>query len=255
VAVMIGKTKGWLWWLAGTFCAMIFGAQAMAAQAVAVYGIRPNPAPKVDPSKVTEELKTQAKKLIADWMGGVKATEPSAEELTQVVKLIESLGSNDFKLREAASTELAKFGSKALKQLLSAQENKDPEVRIRAQRAINIINNSSDRKEIVALRKIRDSAIFVIQARQRELSKQSSAMYREYRDLRKAGKGEEAAAKLKETRKFSLERSKLSRLLRLIVGIASSSGPNMQVRYGVRVMPAPMRAPVQAPPPVNNSAN
>ncbi len=253
MAVMIGKTKGWLWWLAGTFCAMIFGAQAMAAQVVALYGIRPNPAPKVDPSKVTEELKTQAGKLIDDWMAGVKPEEPSAAEKAQITKLIESLGSIDFKLRETASTELAKFGTKALKQLTSAQESKDPEVRIRAQRAINIISNSPDRKEIVALRKIRDATIFVIQARQAEISKQSSAIYNEYRNLRKAGKADEAAAKLKEARQFSTKRAKFSRLLNLIVAGGTSSRPNMQVRYGIRVQPLQIQARVQAPPPAVNS--
>ena len=239
MAIIIGKTKGWVWWLAGLVCAVLFGSRAEAGQAVALYGVRIRPPrPKIDEKSVTEEQKKKAGELVDAWMAGVKPAEPGAGEAKQIAKLIESLGSSDFRTREAASREVVKFGAKALGQLTEAQKSKDAEVRIRASAAVATINSGTGRKEIPELRKIKAAAHVVIRARQAKLGKQAYKLSLEARKLQSEGKKVEAAKKRAEAGALYTTNGKLSRLYSLVVYGATGIRPGVgTAKYGVRRLP------------------
>lgn len=55
-----------------------------------------------------------------------------ANDGTRVAKLIDQLSASNFKLRDAASAELAEMGTASREQLVAALKHKDPEVRLRA---------------------------------------------------------------------------------------------------------------------------
>jgi hypothetical protein len=240
MAVLIGRTKGWMWWIGGLLCAIVFGSRAEAAEARAVYGIRPRPRPKLDTKSVTEEQKKQAGKLVDTWMAGVQPVEPSADEKKQITKLIESFGSSMFKVREGASKAVLKFGAKALTQLKVAVKSKDAEVSTRASAAISRIHSGTDRKEVKDLRKIKAAAHLVITARRGELYKQGRVAYSEMRKLRQEGKKDEAARKQKQGGEYYKTAGKLNQLYNLVVFGAAAIRPGPVVRYGIRACPPPV---------------
>jgi len=244
MAVLIGRTKGWAWWIGGLICAVVFGSRAEAGQAVALYGVRPRPRPELDTKSVTEAQKKKAGELVDSWVGGVKAEEPGADEKKQIAKLIESFGSSLFKVREGASKAVVKFGAKALTQLKAATESEDAEVRTRAQAAIQRINSGADRKEVKKLRDIKAAAHLVITERRNELYKKGRTAYSEAGKLRREDKKDEAAKKQKEGAEFYKKAGKLSQLYNLVVYGASAIRPGPvrpMVRYGVRVRPMPRK--------------
>jgi hypothetical protein len=240
MAVIIGRTKGWLWWLGGLVCAIVFGSRAQAAAAKALYGVRPRPPqPRIDEKSVTAAQKDKADKLVDEWMAGGKPAAPSAAEKEQIAKLIESFGSGDFRVRETASREIVRFGGKALPQLEEARKSSDAEVRTRAEAAVNSIKSGAGGEQVVELRKIRAAAHVVITARRSELQKKTYQLMLEARKLKGEGKDDESAAKLKESRVFSLEAGKLSRLYNLVVYGASFVPGPARPKYGVMIRPLP----------------
>jgi hypothetical protein len=237
---MIGRTKGWLWWLVGTVCAIFFSARSMAAQAK--YGVMMKPKPQVDPDKATEEQKKQAGKLIDTWMAGPRIENPSDAEKARIAELIKSFDSKDYKIRNQASQDIISFGSKALGQLKEALQSRDAEVRMRSQQAISSITSRADAPEIAELKKIRDAAILTIQARMAEESKKGAALYQKAADLQKADRTQEAGAKRKEAQEHYKVCGKLRQLRDLV--LFSGSFPNKKpadlpaaARYGIRVRP------------------
>jgi len=240
MAVLIGRTKGWMWWIGGLLCAVVFGSRAEAADAVAVYGIRPRPRPKFDEKSVTEEQKKKAGTLVDAWMAGVQPAEPSADEKKQIKKLVESFGSSNFQVREGASKAVVKFGAKALGQLQEAVKSKDAEVSTRAQAAISRINSGTDRKEVKELRDVKAAAHVVISARRTELYKQGGAANQEARKLRQEGKQDEAAKKQKEGSDLYKTAGKLNQLYNLVVYGAAAIRPGPMARYGIRACPPPV---------------
>jgi hypothetical protein len=101
MARMVGQTGSWLWWLAGALCALAFGRAVVAGEATEKYGVRPRP--PADQPAVTEEQKRQAGKLVADYLAPVPPAEPTAEQKAAIDKLVQDLGSADFKVRAAAA--------------------------------------------------------------------------------------------------------------------------------------------------------
>jgi len=143
---VIWKTKRWLWWLVGVFCALIFGRGAGAGEDPApkpVYGMRPMP-PRLEQPAVTEEQKQQAGKLIDEYLAAeLSPAEPPAEVQAQIDQLIKDLSAKEFATREAASAELIKLGQQALPALRKAAESKDPEVAWRSKAAIEKIGDGA----------------------------------------------------------------------------------------------------------------
>jgi hypothetical protein len=72
--------------------------------------------------------------------------ELSAEEKARVAKLIAALASIDWQVRENASTELAKFGRRALPLLREAAKSADPEAAQRAQTLVDALDLSRSRE-------------------------------------------------------------------------------------------------------------
>ncbi len=242
MAVLIGRTKTWVWWLGGLLCALAFGSRAEAAEAVALYGIRARPpGPKIDEKAATEAQKKQAGTLVDEYLAGEKPAAPSPAETEQIAKLIADFGSADFATRKKASAGVLKFGSKAIKQLTEALKHKDAEVRQRASAAITAIRSGGGRKEVLDLRKIRNAAHVVIRTRRAEINKKAYTASLEARKLAKEGKKDEAAMKRAEASALYAMGAKLGNLYSLVIfgAVARPVG----VKYGVRPKYGVMRMP------------
>ncbi len=241
MAIMIGRTRTWLWWLGGLLCALAFGSRAEAGGAVALYGIRPRPpGPKIDEKAATEAQKKQAGKLVDEYLAGEKPAAPSAAEEKQIAKQIADFGSADFATRKKASAGVLKFGGKAIKQLTEALKHKDAEVRQRASAAITAIRSGGGRKEVLELRKIRNAAHVVIRARRAEINKKAYTLSLEARKLAREGKKDEAAKKRGEASALYATGAKLNQLYSLVI-FGAVVRP-VTAKYGVRPMrPMPMQ--------------
>jgi hypothetical protein len=87
------------------------------------------------------ELKQADKPTPAQSEKGVWNSEcKSSRPLFRIQSLIEQLGNDQFKEREQASAELVKLGSSVLPSLREARQNRDAEIRRRAQRLIELID-------------------------------------------------------------------------------------------------------------------
>lgn len=76
-----GKTKGFIWWLSGMVCSVLFGSNAAAQGAQVKYGVRPRPPPddsdRIQPAYGVRPVplppEGQADLLVAQWLGAAPA--------------------------------------------------------------------------------------------------------------------------------------------------------------------------------------
>jgi hypothetical protein len=241
MAVMIGRTKGWIWWLAGLLCAALFGSRAEAAAAKALYGVRPRPRPmpRIDEKSVTEAQKKKAGKLVDAWLSAESPGEPSAAEKKEIARLIVDFGSGNFATRKAASEEILKYGGKALPQLNAALKHKDAEVQQRATRAIAAIKSSAGNRQVAELRKMRSAAHVVIRARQGKLRSAAYKAKLQIAALEQQGKKDEVRKKREEIAEVNRKSAALTRLYGLAVGPSTVKPGPVMARYGIRCRVAP----------------
>jgi hypothetical protein len=231
MAVIIGRTKGWVWWLAGLFCALLFGSQAGAAEAVALYGVRVGPEP-VEAPPATEAEKKQAGELVDAWLSAGAPAEPSDEERKAIAALIADLGAKDFAAREAASAGLVKLGPKAAGQLREAAKAGDPEVAQRAGKAIADIEAAPRQKVVEELRKVRAGAQAVLGERIRKEQDAAKSAAAAAEKLEAEGRKDDAAAKRAEAEAAGRRRQELVKLNGLV--LYGAMVPGGEAKYGVR---------------------
>ena len=81
---------------------------------------------------------------------GPAAPTLTAEEQTRVRHLIDDLGSDDFRIREAATKALTEFGEKARAALVEAQKNDNAEVRFRAEQLVRRLDGRNRNRRLDA---------------------------------------------------------------------------------------------------------
>ena len=209
MARIIDKTRSWMWWLAGLFCALIFGPAATAQEASVRYGIRP--LPPVEGPVVNEEQKNKAEKLMADYLAPAAAAEPTPEQKAALEKLIKDFGSADFKVRDAASTEVVKQGGAALPLLREAAKNSDPEVATRAGAAVAAIEAAAHQGIVGELKNLGSAGRMAAMLKMREARAEQVKAMEASQKARDAG--EEARAQA--AAKVGAARAKVAALLAL----------------------------------------
>ncbi len=226
MAAMIGKGKSWLWWLAGFVCALVLGPRAGAVEAPApVYGM-PVPPPDDRPPADADAQK-KADELVSGFLAPVPAPAPPAAAKAEIDKLIADFGSDDPKVREAASAAVVKQGVAALGQLREALASKDAEVADRARTAIGAIEAAVRAPQVEELKKLGTAGQTALRGKWTEANRAALTAEKAAEDADKAGKPEEAE-KLRAEAKVQRERAAtLSTLLRQV-------GPQVPVmKYGV----------------------
>jgi hypothetical protein len=241
MARIAGKTKGWLWWLAGMCCAVFFGSRAEAMDAVALYGVRPAPAPEDGP--VTDGQKKKAAAAVDAWLSAGTPVEPNAADKASIAAQVRSLGDKDFSAREAASRTLVGFGTKALMQLREAAGSGDAEVTQRSTLAINEILEGARQGKLTELRGNLSAAQVAIRERQAAERQTVKTANEEAAKLEADGRKDEAASRRAAADEANRRYQELVRLSSLVVYGAVSPGPmakygvrpdEIQMRYGVR---------------------
>ncbi|HOX04771.1 MAG TPA: hypothetical protein PK280_00095 [Planctomycetota bacterium] len=237
MAAMIGRGKSWLWWLAGFLCAFVFGARAGAAEAVALYGVRPGPGgaeqPEVDP-----ERQKKAGQLLADYLAPVTAVEPADEAKAAIEKLIRNLGSADFEVREQASLEIVRQGPAALGLLREAAKSKDAEVATRAGAAVTAIEMQVKASKLAGIKALGSAGQNVVRAECIKASAAAAGADKAAAEAEAAGKADDAE-KARAQAKAARERARnLSALLRSL--LPEDRLPPPPPPYGmIRPMPSP----------------
>jgi hypothetical protein len=242
MARVIGKTKSWMWWVAGFFCALVFGRGAGAGEVPApkpVYGM---PAPRGEQPTVLEAQQKQAEKLVADYLAPVAATEPTPEQKAAIEKLIKDFGSADFKVREAASTEIVKQGPAALGLLREAAKSSDAEVATRAGAAIVAIETAARQTQVDEIRKLGAAGQAVVR---QEVDNYVAYSEKDVATVRFLEQNQTPATpeQIQEARAAAkASAKKLAALRALLVQLAPARargpGPGaVQALYGVRIAP------------------
>ena len=244
MAKMIGTTKSWIWWLGGLLCALAFGAQARAAEAVALYGIRPRPGP-LPPAKqptVTDEEKAEAAKLVEKYFQAPDAVEPQGAEKEKIDKLVAQFGSDDFGLREGASRDVVKFGAKALPALGVAAESTDAEVAQRARVAITVIEKELRSGTVKDMQRVRAAAMIVIQEQQQA---QQALLYKVKLEILALQKEKDNEEKLEAKRAEARVAQDKVNELRALYNLIAYGGAQIRpvAKYGIRPRPMPMPMP------------
>jgi hypothetical protein len=236
---MINGTRSWLWWLGGLLCAFVFSSEAPAAVAAKRYGVRPfprpAPPPPVTPTRVTEEQKKRAGKLIDEYMAGRSGGAPTEKEKAEIAKLVKDLGAAEFAVREAASRGVLKYGGKALPQLREALKDRDPEVVQRAEAAIKAIQSGGNGRVVTQLRAMYSAAVTVIRQRQAKWRKAAYVAELQAVALEGQKRAEAARAKRAEMAAAKKKRADLELLVRqLTVRKMYDRRRGPQPAYGVR---------------------
>jgi hypothetical protein len=191
---MIGRSKTWLWWLAGFLCALVFGRGGMAAEAQTApeRGAPDDRKVVVDARQpFTAEERAKAEKLIDAYL----APPPNltAEQKAEIEKLMADLAAADPQKREAASAALVKLGPAALAPLSEAAKSKDAEVAARAAAAAKLITDQAEAANIRQLNEVYYAAKSVLEFRIAEANKTSGSTGSMAAEMEKAGKADEAA--------------------------------------------------------------
>jgi hypothetical protein len=84
--------------------------------------------------------------LFAD--GPAPAPAPTAEEQARIKQLVDNLGSDDFRIREAATKDLTALGEKARAALVEAAKSDVPEVRFRADQILRRLDGRSVERKL-----------------------------------------------------------------------------------------------------------
>jgi len=240
MAAMIGRGKSWLWWLAGLFCALVFGRSGVAGEQAEqpVYGVRVDPgfiapvAPKPR-HPADDEARRKAGQLIEQYLASQNPP-PAGDELkARIDKLIKDLGANEWDVREKASKELSGIGRPSLDALKEAARSKDPEV---AQRAADLAAGIADDK--ATLEQLRDMGATGLLALQERLATERKAVTGKAgaageADL--AGRKDEAEKLRAEAKQAQANVAALVKLAALLAQSVPGSGP-VSARYGVRMV-------------------
>lgn len=114
------------------------------------------PAPGLPPASEADRLVLVEDKIPTDAQGlatWLLARSPGEKEMARLDQLIAQLGDEDFARREQATKDLTAYGNRALAALRIAVKNKDPEVKSRAQEALDQIEiGTSSLVQAAALR-------------------------------------------------------------------------------------------------------
>ncbi len=231
MARAIGRTRSWLWWLAGCLCALVFGRGAKAAEGVATpeYGVRVQPVRQA----VGSEQQKRAERLVEEYLGAAEPVRPSAEQAAKIAVLVREMGADEFARRKAATETVVGFGAAALGALREAASGGDPEVAERARAAMAEIEVAARAPKIEGLKKLGSAGSVA----------STSALYRAQTevklaaaDLKKAeAAGDGAAVAAARARAADARRraSALSHLTRQLMGRMPAQ---IQADYGVRAI-------------------
>ena len=250
MARTIGRTKTWIWSLLGAFCALVFGRDALAAEAVALYGVRARPPVPVDREPVkplTAEEQAELNTTIDRYLAGeiTGAVEVSDEEAARIDALVKQLGVESFDAREKAQAELRTLGTKAFAELREAAKSGDAEVADRAERLLARIGDLDKKAVREAFGRFGRGAGPGVYARIARLRREAMLAAKKAAE---AGGDEEKAAELRaEGGEKNAQAGKLTALARDLglapaVIVPSPAGkygvrPKPQIRYGVRRLP------------------
>jgi hypothetical protein len=147
-----------------------------------------------------EAARKEAERLVAEHVSEPRASLP---ETAAIRKLIGELGADSYKVREAASGKLAKYGGKALPELQKAAKSKDPEVSTRAEGIIETIKNQAGSREyerLAGLRRIKKVALEVIDAKIKDQQKLSATAKKQAAELMAKDKKDQALAALRRAK-------------------------------------------------------
>ena len=229
MAAMIGRSKSWFWWLAGLLCAFVFGSKAEAADAVALYGVRPGPG-EVDAPVANPEQQKKAEQLVADYLAPVAAAEPGAEARAAIEKLVKDFASEDAKARDAASAAAVKQGPAALGLLRGAFDSKDAEVAERARAAATAIEAAARSPKVEELKKLGFVGQNAVRQKWTEANQAAVAADRAAAEAEKSG---DAAATEKARAEAKAKRERAGALAGLLRQVSPEV---MQARYMARPM-------------------
>jgi len=237
MAVIIGRSKGWLWWLAGCFCALVFGRGVTAREAVGpLYGVEPvNPAPvapKPPPPPVQEDARQKIDKLINDYLAAQSPAPATAELKEKIARLIKELGDNEWSVREAASKALVDIGQPALAALKEALKSKDAEVAMRAREAVEKIEGAGATVE--GLRALGYAAQAAVQKRLLEERRLIAEKAGAAAEAELAGRKDEAEKARAGAKQAQANTAALAKLLALLAQAGPAIGGGAQPEYGVR---------------------
>ena len=241
MAVIIGRSKSWLWWLAGFLCALVFGRGAGGAEAVAKYGVEaPGPgfvAPAVPrPPPPSENFKQRASQLIDEYLAGGSPAPTGADLKARIDKLVKDLGADEWAARENASKELLAIGKPALPALKEAAKSKDAEVASRAKDLIEKVEGSGSPLE--GLRALGPAGQAAVQERLAAERKAMTGSAGAAGEAELAGKKDEAEKLRAEAKRAQANAAALTKLLGLLAQAPAAPAPGpgpVQALYGVRV--------------------
>ena len=239
MAVIIGRSKGWLWWLAGCFCALVFGRGVRGDEPVeSLFGVKPAPprdaapvAPKPPPPPVQEDARQKIDKLINDYLAAQGPAPATAELKDKIARLIKELGDNEWSVREAASKALVDIGQPALAALKEALKSKDAEVAMRAREAVEKIEGAGSTVE--GLRALGHAAQAAVQKRLLEERRLSAEKAGAAAEAELAGKKDEAEKARAGAKQAQANTAALAKLLTLLAQAGPATG-GAQPEYGVR---------------------
>ncbi|MHC4914070.1 MAG: hypothetical protein ACYTGB_01145 [Planctomycetota bacterium] len=159
-----------------------------------------------EPAAANEADRKKAGELLALYF---PSASPTPDEVVEIRKLIALLGAPDFEKRDAASKKLAAFGEKARAELVRAKSDKDPEVSSRAELALEAIAEGYSGQRVNArmgLRKIRKTALAVIDERIKARQGAAGRDKKEAAELKEKGR-EDAAVAMLARAKESVDRA------------------------------------------------
>ena len=240
MALLFGKAKSWVWWLAGFLCALLFGTRAQGgpgaagapgALAAAAAGKEDTPAARTE-------------QLVEDYLKAPAPVEPAAEAAKEIARLIRDFGSEDFEVRDAASRAITKHGAAAIAALRQALKSQDAEVVSRAELALAAIEatvRQAKAGEIQALYKKWGAPVLeVVQRKYVELVQAARTAAAAALEAEKAGKAE-AAEQARAQARSAREREAVMASLYRQIAPPPPPPPNGMLRRTVLVTPRAAR--------------
>jgi len=245
VAAMIGRSKSWLWWLAGCLCAVLFGGANRAPSAEPPqppYGVAPPPPPL---RRAEEEQKQKADSLIDEYLAQQAPAPPPEDLKARIAKLVKELGADDWAARENASKELLKIGKPALPALKEAAQSKDAEVAARAKDAIEKLGGEGSAVE--GLRALGPAGQAAVQLRIVKERRTITGSAGAAGEAELAGKKDEAEKLRAEAKTAQTRAEALNKLAAKV-----TPKPEIILTHPCEMAPMPRPAPPDPPPPPPN---
>ena len=239
MALLFGKAKSWVWWLAGLLCALLFGPRAQGGP-----GAAGAPGALAAAAEGKEEAPAaRTGQLVEDYLKAPAPAEPAAEAAKEIARLIRDFGSEDFEVRDAASRDITRHGAAAIGALRQALKSPDAEVASRAEVALATIEaavRQAKAGEIIALYKKSGAPVLeVVQRKYVELTEAARTAAAAALEAEKAGKAEEIAQARAQARSAREREAVMAGLYRQI------RPPPVAPPYGMlrRIVLATPRAP------------